>query len=445
MEHQEAEALFDKYRRGETNAAENALVESWYLNEVAQTETVGMQMDYEMQEQRIWSRIQEQKAAREHSQAVKKIWMWPRIAAVSMSWKIAVALAAVTLGTWLYVNEIASSRKASRNDELVTNANDIAPGRNTATLTLADGKVINLSDAKTGVVIDPNSLKYNDGTAISSSLREGTTKQSHNEIASSRNASRNDVEVKTPRGGTYQVVLPDGTKAWLNAASSIRFPSSFAGTKQRRIEMTGEVYLEVAKDKKHPFIVESKGQEVTVLGTHFNVNAYSDEQAVKTTLLEGSVRVSSLATSPSLREGTRKTSSGQALKQSHIEKQNEIASSQSAPRNDEQGVDGTTILKPGQQSVLSGNNRIKVVPVDPAEAIAWKNNKFIFENDNIQHIMRMVERWYNVQVRYDGEITKETFGGAVSRYESISEVLKPLEATGKVKFKIEGRTIIVTK
>jgi len=287
------------------------------------------------------------------------IRLWKRIA-------VAAAVAAITLGVWLYyANEIASSRSTSRNDEIVQN--DISPGRNTASLTLANGNVIMLDTNRASVI-------------VTDSVKALTM-----------------LTASTPLGGTYQVVLPDGTKAWLNAASSIKFPSSFSRLKQRRVEITGEVYLEVAKDKKHPFIVESEGQQVEVLGTHFNINAYGDEGSIKTTLLEGSVRVNGMAT-----------------------------------------------LIPGQQSTLTGST-LKIKSVDTLTAVAWKNNEFMFESEPIQNIMKMVARWYNVEVVYQGEIPEYKFNGVVSRFDHVSKVLQVLEASKKVHFKIEGRRITVYK
>jgi len=323
-----------------------------------------------------------------HPRPVKRR-LWPRIAVA------AAAVVAITLGVWLY--EIASSRSVSRSDEIVQN--DIAPGRNTATLTLANGKTVTLSDAKTGVMINASKFTYSDGTVLDPSSRgtEGSLDHTTSRDVSSRrhDGKGNNIAVATPRGGTYQVVLPDGTEVWLNADSKISFPTQFAETK-RRVSLEGEAYFQVAKDKKHPFIVESKGQQVEVLGTHFNISSYADEGSVKTTLLEGSVNVNG------------------------------------------------TILRPNQQAILKGS-ALQIKTVDPSVAIAWKNGEFVFNEEPLQDIMRMVARWYDVEVVYENIDKNKPFGGSVSRFENISKVLEKLELTGSVHFKIEGRRVTVSK
>lgn len=300
---------------------------------------------------------------------------------------IAAAIAVIALGTWMYTSGIFDWHHEDK-AAFPTYTNDVAPGKNTAMLTLANGKTINLSDAKSAVIIDKHQLRYNDGTFLTSSGNNGQVKT---------------LAVSTPPGGTYQVVLSDGTRVWLNAASKISFPSKFLGRK-RSVVLTGEAYLEVAKDKAHPFIVESNGQQLEVLGTHFNINSYTDEECIKTTLLEGSVRVTS-STAPS---------------------------------------SGNVTLKPGQQAMLKGG-ALQVKAADTEEATAWKNGQFMFDQENIRDIMRMVARWYNVEVVYKGPVTDELFGGAVNRFEHVSEVLKMLQLTGKVRFEINGRTITVTQ
>ena len=310
----------------------------------------------------------------------KSVRLWPRIAVA------AAAVAAITLGTWIYMNEVASSRKALRTDAVVMN--DIAPGKNTATLTLPNGKTIKLSDAKTGVVIGDDKLAYNDGTEISGR---------HPELASaSRPREAILLIAATPRGGTYQVELPDGTKVWLNADSKISFPSQFIG-KERKILLEGEAYFEVFKDGAHPFIVQTDKQEIEVLGTHFNVNSYEDETSVRTTLLEGSVRVST--------------------------------------------QNGSSILKPDQQAILNKHG-LKVEEVNAEDVVAWKDGLFIFEDEPLESVMRKIARWYNVEVEYQGVDKTVRIGGGVSKYENVSKVLKQLELTKGVHFKIEGRKII---
>ena len=313
--------------------------------------------------------------------------LWLRITAA------AAVLLVVGAGLFFYTSYY-SPRHLDNKRDLLNYTNDVAPGKNTATITLSNGRRISLSDAKTGVVVKASGLRYNDGTAVDPSRDlSGTAEMT---------------EVATPRGGTYQITLPDGTKVWLNAASNLSFPSTFQGLGIRKVELSGEAYFEVAKDKKHPFIVLTEKQEVEVLGTHFNINSYADELSTKTTLLEGSV---------SVRHLDDKRNEGKAV-----------------------------ILKPGEQANLTTNNRIRVTDADLAEVTAWKNGDFLFKTEDFKTIMRKVARWYNVDIVFDASApTNLSLGGVVSRNKNISAVLKIMEATGDVHFKIEGRRITVTK
>jgi transmembrane sensor len=367
------------------------------------------------------------------NKAGKVVPMWKRgIAAAA-----AVAAIVVSVYFFSYRSEIL---KQVQDD--VVYKDDVVPGRNRATLTLGDGRVIDLSDGKTGVVIGEDKLAYNDGSLVqdsSGSHFSGSLKGDQKNTGPVRAPSLGAkalLTASTPRGGTYQIVLPDGTKVWLNADSKLVFPSSFSRGKQRVVRLSGEGYFEVAKvfvkssnplslkgslqggenrNLRVPFIVITDKQEVTVLGTHFNISAYGDERDVRTTLLEGSVRVSKVVP-----PGT-----------------GEIAAARSGrPRN-------KVVLKPNQQAVVSGANRIAVKEVDTKTAVAWKNNEFMFENERIETIMRMVERWYDVEVVYQGEMPEDKFLGSVSRFDKVSKVLKLLEATGRIHFRIEGRKIYV--
>lgn len=335
-------------------------------------------------EQAMEDRIKKAIFIRAEIEPAKTIRLWPRIA-------IAVAaMGAVVIGVYFF----STTSRLMDQKNLVSYENDISPGKNSAVLTLANGKIISLSDAKTGVIVDAGQIKYNDGTAITSS--------------SSDHIGTQMVAASTPRGGTYQLSLPDGSKVWLNAASKISFPSKFSQTR-RKVILEGEAYFEVAK-KHTPFIVQSRQQEVTVLGTHFNINAYAGEPQVKTTLLEGSVRVAHLADADGAAENI-----------------------------------SPLILKPGEQSLLSGD-RITVSKVNTEAAIDWKNELFIFNNDKLEDIMKKIARWYNVEIIYlEQNVKKELFSGRISRSQKVSEVLNKLSQTGAVKFKIEGRRILITK
>ena len=264
----------------------------------------------------------------------------------------------------------------------------IQPGGNKAILVLANGAQVALNDARGKIALQQ-------GVAINK-INSGQLVYSRINSKSQKGVNGFNIII-TPKGGQYQVVLSDGTHVWLNAASSLRYPASFAYLKERRVTLTGEAYFEVAKNKSIPFIVNSGGQEIRVLGTHFNVNSYNDEPEIKTTLLEGSVL-----------------------------------------------INNSSVLHPGEQASVSGHN-IHISAADTELATAWKNNKFMFENEDIQSIMRMIGRWYDVDIIYSGNLSGEKFGGSVSRFTDVSKVLNILQLTGNVHFKIEERRIVVSK
>lgn len=267
---------------------------------------------------------------------------------------------------------------------------EVVPGGNRAILTLANGKKIELTSVGDG------ELAKQTGISI---------KKTHNgELVYTMSAQGNNVPVEyntteTPRGGQYQLELADGTKVWLNASSSLRYPTRFAG-KERRVELTGEAYFEVTHNASMPFKVKTDKEVVTVLGTHFNVNAYHDEPFVKTTLLEGKVRINAL--------------------KSHT----------------------SGILKPGEQAILT-DGQIKIAVGDTEAATAWKNGYFRFRGENITSIMRKLSRWYNIDVQYATTISDEGYYGTISRFKNIKQVLAVLSETGSVHFKVDGRRVTV--
>jgi transmembrane sensor len=279
--------------------------------------------------------------------------------------------------------------------------NDIKPGGNKAILTLADGTKIILDEASKGAIsrqgnttiikLDDGQLTYNAQT-VSKVPSEAVL---YNTLS-------------TPRGGQYNVTLPDGTVVWLNASTSLRFPTAFAG-KERRVEIKGEAYFEVSKNEAMPFIVKAGNQEIKVLGTYFNVTAYSDEKTIKTTLLEGSVEV---------------TLTG--LPKTETEKTNNIIT-----------------LKPGEQSQLESDNTLKVMEADVKEAVAWKDGYFVFNDENIESIMLKIARWYDIKVVYEINPENQNFTANISRKKNVSEVLAMLELTNAIHFQIENKTITI--
>ncbi|RPD38705.1 FecR family protein [Chitinophaga barathri] len=268
---------------------------------------------------------------------------------------------------------------------------EIGPGGNKAVLTLANGATILLDEAADGTLAQQggsNVVKLGNGQLAYVGGTGETGGNMYNVIA-------------TPRGGQYRIALSDGTQVWLNAASSIRYPAVFSGD-ERKVEITGEAYFEVAKNEKKPFKVAiNKSTEINVLGTHFNVNAYEDEQDIRTTLLEGKVSISVF--------------------------QNQ------------------QVLKPGQQgTVIYGNTGgfVKVQDVDTEEAVAWKKGMFCFKNADLRTVMRQLSRWYDVEVAYEGGNNGAVFEGKIQRELNLSDVLEALRKNN-VQFRIEGRRIIV--
>ena len=342
--------------------------------------------------------------------------LWLRIAAA------AAILLVVGLGVFFYTQRHLEGSEATR--DLL--ANDIKPGGNKAYLILSNGKRVSLTDAANGELAKEAGVeitKTADGQVIYTARSAPLSPQGGSLPGGARGSdgikySNALNTIETPRGGQYQIRLPDGSKVWLNAASRLIYPVSFIGRGQRVVELSGEAYFEISKNKLQPFVVKSKNQEVTVLGTHFNVNSYTDEPGTKTTLLEGSVSVRHLEGSTATRDLSYR-------------------------RDDARGRDGV-LLKPGEQATLA-NNQIKVTQVNTELAVAWKNNQFMFESERIENIMRMIARWYNVDIVYVGPTPTDKFGGAISKFQNVSKVLQILEVTGSVHFKIEGKIIYVSK
>ena len=319
-----------------------------------------------------------------------------KISYLFLNWRVAAASIIIILlstVTWFQLKSPAE-QVVKADDKRVPVTHDIAPGSNKAILTLADGSQVVLEDAHNGDITRQKNVtisKTKNGQLVYRA--GGTVRPAENKIPAFNT-------IKTPVGGQYRVVLSDGTKVWLNSGSSIKFPVTFVGN-ERSVEIEGEAYFEVAKDKKKPFKVFSDDQVVEVLGTHFNVNAYKDEANIKTTLAEGSVKVSS------------------------------------------DGI--SNMITPGQQARLSRKSHaMNIVAVDTDAAISWKDGLFVFNDEDIHSIMRKVSRWYGVEVVFQNDIN-EKFGGVISKFENVSQVLKILEVTETIHFKIEKRRIIVMK
>lgn len=401
MDKQELYKLIDKYIAGEATEEEVDLLSRYYnsfQHNVDWNETeLG---EVSVSEAKIFARIQEKIKANNNDELLdiieedekpdkgkviylnpkRKVFTFIRIAAA------ACVVGILTLGSFLWFKGDPKKEIAQTKSNNKSYKNDVPPGGNKAILMLADGSTIVLDDAQNGALTQQGNTKVIklDGR-INYNPSLGTTDVVYNTIS-------------TPLGGKYQVELPDGSMVWLNAASSLHFPTAFAG-KERRVEITGEAYFEVAKNKAMPFIVIVNGSEVQVLGTHFNVMAYSDEASVKTTLLEGAVK---------------------------FVKDNV-----------------TNILKPGQQSQLLKSGQVKVVDgINVDEVVAWKNGMFNFQGADIGTVTRQLARWYDVEVVYDRTID-DLFYAKIPRTTKLSEVLNLLELTEKVHFEINGRRVTV--
>lgn len=300
---------------------------------------------------------------------------------------IAAALIAFAATGLIYFLQPASTQLGAVNEKT---AEHVIPGSNKAVLTLADGTQITLDSAGNGAIASQGNvqvIKLDSGQLAYSAAQEG----SEGEIKYNT--------LVTPRGGQFRITLPDGSKVWLNAASSLRYPTAFNG-KEREVQLMGEAYFEVARNPALPFKVTVKGMTVQVLGTHFNIMAYQDEMNIQTTLLEGAVKV----------------------------------------HNGTQAVQ----LKPGQQARLNTTGNMSVNEnVDVEEVIAWKNGYFHFSHESLEGVMRQIGRWYDTEIAYEGNIPDREFGGKIERASDIKDVLKILELS-KVHFRIEGKKIIVT-
>jgi ferric-dicitrate binding protein FerR (iron transport regulator) len=271
-------------------------------------------------------------------------------------------------------------------------SNTIAPGGNKAILTLGNGQKVILDSAGNGTIAFQGNSRI--------------TKNDKGEIVYDATAQTNNFSeilfntISTPNGGQYKVVLPDGTNVWLNAASSIRFPTKFVG-KERAVAITGEVYFEVTKNASMPFKVKiNEAEEIKVLGTHFNVMAYKEEKYTKATLLEGSIKI--------------------------------------------HNRDESILVKPGGQAILRNQGEIELVNnVNTDHIVAWKNGLFDFDNDDLPYIMRQLSRWYDVDIVYTDNVPEGHYAGSIRKQSNITEVLKMLELAGDVQFSIVGKKILV--
>lgn len=398
MDKREFIQLLKKVREGTATEEEQRFVDAYYAlfdvtgkGDPRMKEEVGDQLQEAMLDE-IWRKIEENASG---IQRTPTVWKIPAVLKIPTVRKAAAAVMLLVAGGAVFylISDHHPGQPAVGPLAVTTTApdsGDIFPAGNRAVLSLANGQRIVLDSAQEGMLArqgETKVVKLADGHVAYQGAQDGE-QLLYNTIS-------------TPKGGQYTLTLSDGSKVWLNAASRLRFPTAFSGG-TRRVEMEGEVYFEVAKQAGRPFIVETGGTSIEVLGTRFNVNTY-DENTVRTTLAEGQVRIS------------RKNES--------------------------------SLLTPGQEAVVrEGTSGIQVQRVNVDKALAWKNGLFHFENTNIRAIMREVSRWYDVEVVYQtGDLENKNFSGVLSRYSHVSALLKRLELTGTVRFKIEGQKILVTE
>ncbi|GGA96343.1 FecR family protein [Mucilaginibacter rubeus] len=380
MNLQEINDLIRKYVDGTASKADIEALNRWYREKAHQD--AEFPEDEDAVGEAMLARLnQETKAAK-----TKPIYRW-----------VAAASAVLILGVaGVFVTRMLTTDHANFLHQ--NTQSNILPGGNKAILTLANGSKISLTDAGNGQIANQNGIKVTKA-ANGQLVYTITDRKDLSGAASSTDLDASNT-IETPKGGQYQVVLPDGSRVWLNAYSSLKFPVSFANRNERRVELSGEAYFEVSHNKEMPFRVITNRQTVEVLGTHFNVNAYADDATTKTTLLQGMVRVT--------------------------------AANRSA------------ILNPGQQAKLG--NTLDVSEVNTEEAVAWKNGYFNFDDEKLENIMRSVSRWYNVDVVFaDQSLRNETFGAVTTRFASINTLLKMIEQTGDARFSIQGSTITISK
>lgn len=381
MENKELALLSQKYLAGAASDEEKDRLLQWYNAYDEQSLTVHLTAEEAETEAMMELRMRRRLHAATLPETPGKVVPMRRF-----NWKIAAAvilLLSAGGGFYWFQSEIKAP--------LVQKAVPIMHGGEKATLTLADGTVVNLDSVSTGVLSVQGNSKVEKTT-------HGQIVYKHNDATSTTVAYN---VLRTPRGGQYKITLPDGTEVWLNASSSISYPTAFTG-KERNVTITGEVYFEVASEANRPFTVKVNQMEVLVLGTHFNINAYADEKTINTTLLEGAVLVRS-------------------------------------------GGDEGKLLLPGRQARVSasGDKIQEVRRVDASSAIAWKNGYFSFDEADIPTVMRQLSRWYNIEVRYSDKVPEGTFTGEIGRSLTQEQLLKVL-SQARINFKVEdGRRIVI--
>ncbi|PWJ58575.1 FecR protein [Dyadobacter jejuensis] len=380
--------MIARYLKGELTFSEQVELRNWLeedpnnqrlLDELEDEETLSKDLYFfsTVDKTQAWENISKEL----HTASDRSKW------SIWKYWKYAAAAVLLMVLSYVFVlNTYTKERSDISQEQVPEPKNDVLPGGDHATLTLADGSVLSLEDMTDGTV------KQEGGIRISK--RQGQVVYEMLNVEEKAPVTYNTI--RTPVGGQYHVILPDGSKVWLNSESSLYFPTAFNGPK-RVVKLTGEGYFEIEHDSNKPFLVSTLQTDIEVLGTHFNVMAYTNEGANRTTLLEGAVKVGS-------------------------------------------GANKRT-LKPGQQAVGSGD--IRVIDIDPDQAVAWKNGYFQFESESLESILRQLKRWYDIELEDEHAIPDTHFTAYISRNTSLSNVLRMLELSGELKFKIEGNKVSI--
>ncbi|MCZ4221957.1 FecR family protein [Pedobacter rhodius] len=372
--------LCEKYFRGECSPEELAKIASYQKRQGLNNISFEQQNQAEVRDA-LFNRVHDSIA----QNVSKPVWFR------SAAFKVAASLAAALIVFFYFAIRPAKDKVKPAVAKVIKNQiNDIPPGSANAILTLANGKSIKLNDQQNGLI------SQQEHAAISKS-GTGIILTAKNTDANESNLAFNKISV--PRAGKYNITLSDGTKIWLNASSSLSFPTVFSG-QERKVRLTGEAYFEVAKNKKMPFIIDVNGkQEVEVLGTHFNITAFDDDKDITTALLEGSVRV-------------------------HAKTKQ-------------------VLIKPGEMVVNNLKDNLSIRKADLDEIMAWKNDMFVFSNENITSVMKKIARWYDVEVSYKGDMANMNIDGNYSRAKGLKSLLKNIELLDKVDFQVKERRVTV--
>lgn len=375
MTEKEIQALIERYISGECSPEEKEFLERWYTDELQKRTTEVEQNEAQIVKDEIWGRIIDERPQLRRRRIVWSVWA-------------GAAAAVLLIGLFVTYQRQKLNESNVSKKEMATVLPEILPGGNKAVLTTGDGKQIVLTDEADGVIEQGEGFiirKQEDGL-VSFEITDHKG-----------NATLANNTIETPKGGIYQVVLPDGSKAWLNSASSISFPSNFSA-EERKVSIKGEVYFEIQHDVERPFRVQAAQQQVEVLGTKFNINAYEDEPYVRTSLIDGSVKV--------------------------------------------KGATQEHVLKPGFELSTTKNGDDRVGKADIEAIMAWKEGVFQFDRVELAVLMRQLARWYDVDVDYRGAYAEDEFVGKIKRNEDIQKVLKVLRY-GNIDISLEGRKLMV--